>query len=357
MTTLQETALEGAGTARFDSVGMAERLRRRIEEIGGRGLAVTAALVVLSSIAFIVKDGPKIYWIRFLDALANGFIYGAVALALVLIYKATGIINFAQGSMAMFFTFIAWVLAREQGLPVWISIVLAMALSSVFAAVFERVFIRPFDPSNHLPITMITIALLSIIDGLAMLIWFADPKSFPSPFPADPKKDYVDVFGARIFYATMGIWVTVIVMTATLTLLLSKTKIGLAFRAVSSNLESSRLVGISVGRTLQFGWALAAAIGTLSGCLVLSDTKTYLDPSFMAKALVFAFAAATIGGLDSLVGAVVGGLLVGQLQTMVGGYITFIGSDLVLAVSLLVVIIVLLVRPNGLFGKVRVERV
>ena len=352
------TTLEQSRTGAADSgFGIGARMQQRIKEIGARGLAFTAGAVLLSSIYFIAADGIKLYWIRFLDALANGFIYGAVALALVLIYKATGIINFAQGSMAMFFTFVAWVLAREQGLPVWLSIVLAMTFSALFAAGFERIFIRPFDPANHLPITMVTIALLSIVEGLAMLIWFADPKAFPSPFPSDPKSDYADIFGARIFYSTIGIWLTVIAITISISLLLSKTKIGLAFRAVSSNLESSRLVGINVGRTLQFGWAIAAAIGTLAGCLVLSDSKTYLDPSFMAKILVFSFAAATIGGLDSLVGALVGGILVGQLQTMVGGYLTFIGSDLVLGFTLLVVIVVLLVRPNGLFGKVRVERV
>ncbi len=351
------TTLEQSRTGSIESsIGLVERTQQRIREIGARGLAFTAGAVAVSSIYFIAVSGLKLYWIRFLDALANGFIYGAVALALVLIYKATGIINFAQGSMAMFFSFVAWVLAREQGLPVWLAIVSAMVISAAFAAVFERIFIRPFDPSNHLPITMVTIALLSIVEGLAMLIWFADPKAFPSPFPSK-LTDYVQVFGARVFYSTIGIWITVTLMTVVISLLLSKTKIGLAFRSVSSNLESSRLVGINVGRTLQFGWALAASIGTLAGCLVLSDTKSLLDPSFMAKTLVFAFAAATIGGLDSLVGALVGGLLVGQLQTMVGGYVTFIGSDLVLGFTLLVVIMVLLVRPNGLFGKVRVERV
>jgi branched-chain amino acid transport system permease protein len=334
-----------------------DNLKSRLDEIGTRGLAVTAGLVLVLSIVFIAIDGLKLFWIRFLDALANGFIYGAVALALVLIYKATGVINFAQGSMAMFFSFVAWVFAREQGWPVWLSIMLAMVLSAVFAAGFERVFIRPFDPANHLPITMVTIALLSVLDGTAALIWAADPKGFPSPFPSNPKKHYFDIFGARLFHATLGIWLSVIAMTVFISLLLSRTKIGLAFRAVSSNIESSRLVGISVGRTLQFGWALAAATGTMAGCLVLSDTKSLLEPSFMAKILVFSFAAATIGGLDSLIGAVVGGILVGQLQTMVGGYVSFIGSDLVLAVTLSLVIGVLLVKPNGLFGKARVERV
>ena len=336
--------------------GVVSKARSRVEEIGTRGLIITGGLVVVLSVVFIAMDGPGLYWKRFLDGLANGFVYGAVALALVLIYKATGIINFAQGSLAMFFTFIAWVLSNEQKWPVWLAIVVAMVASAAAAAAIERVLIRPFDPSNHLPITIITIALLSIIDGLALYIWFADPKGFPSPFPST-KGDVVTIFGARVFYAQIGIWITVLVTTVLLTLLLNRTRVGLAFRAVSSNLESSRLVGVHVGRTLQFGWALAAAIGTLAGCLFLSSGTTQLQPAFMGQILVFSFAAATIGGLDSLVGALVGGILVGELQTMLGGYVKFIGSDLVLAVTLILIILVLLVRPNGLFGSKRVERV
>jgi branched-chain amino acid transport system permease protein len=331
-------------------------MRARADEIGTRGLVVTGSIVAVLSLVFILMDGPGLFWKRFLDGLGNGFVYGAVALALVLIFKATGIINFAQGSLAMFFTFIAWVLSNEQSWPVWLAIVTAMAASAASAAIIERVLIRPFDPANHLPITIITIALLSVIDGLALYVWFADPKGFASPFPST-KGDVVTVFGARVFYAQIGIWITVLVTTVLLSLLLNRTRVGLAFRAVSSNLESSRLVGVHVGRTLQFGWALAAAIGTLAGCLFLSSGTTQLQPLFMAQILVFAFASATIGGLDSLVGAVVGGLLVGQLQTMIGGYIKFIGSDLVLAVTLVLIILVLLVRPNGLFGSKRVERV
>lgn len=337
-------------------MGLRSRMQARAEEIGTRGLMITGGIVVVLSVLFILMDGPGLFWKRFLDGLANGFVYGAVALALVLIYKATGIINFAQGSLAMFFTFMAWVMSNEQGWPVWLSIIVAMLLSAATAAAVERVLIRPFDPANHLPITIITIALLSVIDGLALYIWFADPKGFASPFPST-QGDVVTIFGARVFYAQIGIWLTVIVTTVLLSLLLNKTRIGLAFRAVSSNLESSRLVGVHVGRTLQFGWALAAAIGTLAGCLFLSSGTTQLQPLFMTQIIVFAFAAATIGGLDSLVGAVIGGLLVGQLQTMIGGYIKFIGSDLVLAVTLVLIILVLLVRPNGLFGSKRVERV
>jgi branched-chain amino acid transport system permease protein len=331
-------------------------LRQRVSEAAGRSLAITGSLFVVLSVVFIAQSGAGLYWKRLLNGLWNGSIYAAVALALVLIFKATGVINFAQGNMAMFGTFVAYVLSREQKWPVWLSIVVAMALSAVGAAIIERVLIRPFDPGSHLPITIVTLALFNIVGGVAFFVWFADPKPFPSPFPAR-KDDYVTIFGARVFYVNVGILLSVVVTAIFLTLLLKRTKVGLAFRAVSSNLESSRLVGVHVGRTLQFGWALAAAIGTLAGCLVVSDPKNFIDPGFMSRVLVFAFAAATIGGLDSLVGAVVGGLLVGEIQTMVGGYVSFIGSELTLAATLVVIVIVLLVKPTGLFGSRKVERV
>ena len=334
---------------------MASRLR----DFGYRGLLYSGVVIAALSLwaIFFGGGGLSLWWRRLLEALANGFVYGVIALALVLIYKATGIINFAQGQMAMFGTFLAYVLSREQSWPVWLSIIVATAISAVFGAVFERVFIRPFDPANHLPIIMVTIALGLMIDGLAIIIWAVNPRTFPTPFPSVIKSDWVNIFGFKLYYTTLGIWVSVIVLTLIVSVLLTKTKIGLSFRAVSSNLESSRLVGINVGKTLQFGWALAAAIGTLAGCLLLSDGRTFLEPPFMAKALIFAFAAATIGGFDSLGGALVGGIAVGELQTMIGGYVRFIGTDLTLAFTLVVIIVVLLVRPNGLFGKVRVERV
>ena len=163
------------------------------------------------------------------------------------------------------------------------------------------------------------------------------------------------VGGARIRYASLGMWATILVTLVLLTQLLRRTRIGLAFRAVSSNLDSSRLVGIRIGRVVQLGWALSAAMGTLAGCLIAPNLL--LDPNFMSKVLIFSFAAATLGGLDSLGGAVVGGLIIGLVQTMSGGYFKVIGSEFALASALVVIIVILLVRPSGLFGSRRVERV
>jgi branched-chain amino acid transport system permease protein len=272
----------------------------------------------------------------------------------VLIYKATGLVNFAQGEMAMVGTFIAYVITVENGLPVVVAILVAMVVSAAGAALIERVLIRPFDPSNHLALTIVTLGLFLLLNAIAGVIWGFDPKTFPTPFPK--RNESFTLFGARIFYTNLGLWLTVAVAVVLIGWLLQKTKIGLAFRAVSSNLESSGLVGIHIGRTLQFGWALAAAVGTLAGCLV-AGAGTPLDPNFMGKVLIFSFAAATLGGLDSLGGAVLGGIIVAQLQTMLGGYVDVIGSELALVVAFGIIVVILLFRPNGLVGSRRVERV
>jgi branched-chain amino acid transport system permease protein len=317
-----------------------------------RNLGVVLAIVVAFSIWAIATDGFRLFFQRTVDALNNGFIYAAMALSLVLIYKATGVVNFAQGNMAMFGTFIAYVFIADHGMPVWLGIVLAMLVSAAGGAGIERLFIRPFDPSNHLAIVIVTLAWFLILGALATVIWGADPYSFDTPFPRNTYFDFLDV---RFFYANIYTWVTILVAMVVVMLLLKLTKIGLAFRSVSSNLESSRLVGIHIGRTIQFGWALAAAVGTLAGCLIAH--QTFLTPSFMGTVLIYSFAAATLGGLDSIPGAVVGGLLIGLAETMMGGYIDIIGSELALGGALLVIVVVLFVKPNGLFGSKRVERV
>jgi branched-chain amino acid transport system permease protein len=229
-----------------------------------------------------------------------------------------------------------------------------MALTALGAAVIERVLIRPFDPSNHLPLVIITLGLFLMINAMAGIIWGFDPRRFTGLFPEG------DVWThgiARLRWYTVGTVLTTLVMLILLTLLLNKTKVGLAFRAVSSNLESASLVGVKVGSTLQFGWALAAAVGTVAGVLFVSDPFRQLEPTFAQRVLIFASAAAVLGGLDSLWGALAGGLALGLVESMVVGYVEWIPSQMGLSTAVAVLLIVLLVRPNGLFGSKRVERV
>ncbi len=314
----------------------------------------------------IINGGARLFFQRLFDGLDNGAVYAIVAVALVLIFKATTLINFAQGELAMFGTFFAYVGAVTLGwqdfslgpipLGLMAAIFVAMALSAGVGASIERVLIRPFDPSDHLPVVLITLGLFLILNAIAGFIWNVNPRPFPSMFP--DRTNFVDVFGARLFYDVIGTWAVLGVMFVVLYFVLQRTKIGLAFRAVSSNTESSRLVGVRVGRVLMFGWALAAAFGTLGGSMVAP--KLFLKPDMMALLLIFSFAAATVGGLDSLPGAVIGGIIIGLIQSILVGYLgdndtAFI--NLSLAVAFIVILAVLWFKPSGLFGTERVERV
>jgi branched-chain amino acid transport system permease protein len=290
---------------------------------------------------------------RLFDALTNGSAYALIALALVMIYKATTLINFAQGEMAMFGAFIALVLATERGVPMWLAVVLAMLISALLGAGIERTLIRPFDPTDHLPLVIITLGLFLAINSLAGIIWRFDPRAFPRLFPSG---NALTIGDATLSWYTIGVIGTVLAAAGLLTLLLKKTKIGLAFRAVSSNLESSQLSGIRVGPTLQFGWAIAAAVGTLGAAVFVADPVRQLEPTVMVRVLIFAASAAALGGLDSLGGAIIGGILIGMVQSLLVPY-TPIPNELSLATAVLVLLLVLLFKPSGLFGTPPVERV
>jgi branched-chain amino acid transport system permease protein len=296
----------------------------------------------------------ELFIARLFDGFANGATYALIALALVIIYKATTLINFAQGEMAMFGAFIVLVLATERGMPMWVAVIVGMLISAAMGAIIERVLIRPFDPSDHLPLVIITLGLFLVFGALAGIIWRFDPRRFPRLFPSGNAL----TFGvATLTWYTVCVTITVGVVVGGLTLLLKKTKIGLAFRAVSSNLESAELSGIRVGPTLQFGWALAAAVGTLGASIYVANPVFQLEPSVMARVLIFSAAAAALGGLDSLGGAIIGGLIIGMVQSIVVQYVGFIPNELGLAAAVFVLMIILLFKPSGLFGTKPVERV
>lgn len=354
-TSTTSTASGAAGAAATAN----EAVRSGMDALVGVGrhrrwwLLVGVVLLVAFTVWAISDGGVDLFLQRVVDGLGNGFVYSAMALALVLIYKATGVVNFAQGEMAMMGAFVAYAIANAFDIPGGVAVAISMVLSAIVAAGIERVLIRPFDPSNHLAIVIVTLSLFLILNALAGVIWAFDPRAFPSLFPG--RNESFSLFGADVEWADLGTWITVLAAVLLVTLLLVKTKIGLAFRAVSSSLESSQLLGIHIGRTMQFGWALAAAIGTLAGSLVARTTL--LEPNFMGRVLIYSFAAATLGGLDSLGGAVVAGIIIGLVQTMGGQYVDAIGSELAPAVALAVIVIILVIKPSGLFGTRRIERV
>ncbi len=283
------------------------------------------------------------------DGLATGSLYGALALAVVLIYRSTGIVNFAQGEMAMFSTFIAWGLL-EAGLPLALALLGTLAFSFVAGMLIERVMIRPVEGGEPLVLVIVTLGLLILLNSGAGWIWGFGNRSFPSLFGSDS----IDVGGVRIDVESLGIVAVMLTVVGLVFLFTQRTKLGLAMRAVAMNPESSRLSGIPVGRTLMVGWGLAAAVGALAGALIAP--RLFLDVNFMGGVLIYSFAAATLGGFDSPIGAVVGGWIIGVAETLAGDYIGFIGSDLTILVPLAIIFGVLLVRPNGLFGSPEVVR-
>src|SRR3954451_1431506 len=253
------------------------------------------------------------------DGIADGSVYGAVALALVLIFRSTGIVNFAQGEMAMFSTFIAWGLL-QAGLGVGLAILAAVAISFLAGMLIERAVIRPVEGGEPLALVIVTLGLLILINSAAGWIWGFNNRSFPSLFGDSS----FDVGSVRIDVESVGIIGVMLGVVGVVWLIFNRTKMGLAMRAVSMNPDSSRLCGVPVGRTLMVGWGLAAAVGALAGALVAA--RLFLDVNFMASVLIYSFAAATLGGFDSPLGAVIGGWIIGVAETLAGYYIGFIGS-------------------------------
>jgi branched-chain amino acid transport system permease protein len=280
------------------------------------------------------------------SGLAAGAVYASLALALVMIYRATDLVNFAQGEMAMFSTYIAWTLVNA-GLPFWAAFALTLAVSFAGGMAIERIVIRPVENAPVLAAVVVTIGLLLIFNALAGWLFTYTLQEFPSPFPDRP------LFGALLTTRDLGVIGVTLVMLVLLFALFRFTTVGLAMRAAAQNPESARLVGIRVGRMLAIGWGLAAMIGATAGIMVAP--VLFLDPNMMGGVLLYAFTGALLGGITSPVGAVVGGLIVGVTENLVGTYL--IASQLKLTVALALIILVLVFRPNGLFGTAIVRRV
>jgi branched-chain amino acid transport system permease protein len=287
---------------------------------------------------------------QLLAGIQNGAVYASLAIALVLIFRTTGVLNFAQGEMALFSTYLVWKLTTS-GMPVWIAILLAMVISFVGGALIERIVLRPVEQAPPLVIVIVTIGMFLAINSLTQVAFGSGQKALPSAYPQHTWRPG----GVLISSNTLVLVAVLGVECLLLYLLLQRTKLGLAFRGVSSNPEASRLLGVPVGRILMIGWGFAAAVGALAGALVIPTTPG-LVPSSMQEVLVFAFAAAALGGFDSVLGAVVGGMIVGVADALTTGYVHALrGIGLVVPFGL--ILLVLLFRPAGLFGATRVERV
>jgi branched-chain amino acid transport system permease protein len=296
---------------------------------------------------------------RLFDALGNGAVYASLAVALTLVYRSSGMLNFALGESSMFATFLALVLVtpatpRLKGTtwardvlhtpwPIVPAIVAVVVVAMAFGAVVERVLIRRVEGRSTMAVVGATLGLGLLVNGAASQIFGAGFYAFKSPFPHKPA-DEVTIGGAKLRYETLVV----------LRVVLKRTRTGLAFRAVASNRMSAGLAGIRVGRSLALGWGMAGALGAIAGVLVAPSV--YVDTSMMSKMLVFAIAAATVGGLDSPGGAVIGGFFLALAETLLGGYVPAIGGDLSLVTAIAILLVVLAFRPQGLLGRRRVAR-
>jgi branched-chain amino acid transport system permease protein len=284
------------------------------------------------------------------SGLASGGIYGSLALAIVLIHRATGVLNFAQGEMATLSAFLCWTL-MDHGWAFWPAFAATIALSFGGGILIEQTVIRPIQGGPLLGIVILTIGLLIAINGLDTWIWGGAPKQFQGPFSTSP----ITVGGVAFSKQDIGVIVISLVSVVLIGLLFRHTKVGLGLRAAAANPAEARLSGVRVSAMLALGWGLAAALGAVSG--VLAAPSLFLEPNMMQTVLLYTFAAAVLGGMDSPIGAVVGGLVLGVLLNLVGTYVNWVGGELRLAVALSVILGVLLIRPAGLFGRAVVRRV
>jgi branched-chain amino acid transport system permease protein len=284
------------------------------------------------------------------DGLSTGSVYAAIALAIVLVHQATGLINFAQGGLAVLSAYAAWVLT-SHGVPLVLAIALSVLLSFVLGAVVERYLMRRFERGDPDTAVVVTIGLLTLVTGIAGWLWTYNNQQFPSLFPLDT----VSLLGVSISVRSIGTTAVIIVVMLLLQGLFVGTKLGLALRAVAINPQSAALSGLPVERLLMVGWGLAAALGAIAGALVAPQLT--LTPGMLDSALVYALAAVILGGLTSPVGVVVAAWLIGVLENLAAVYVRFIGFDLKVAVPFILIFVVLIVRPQGLFGRKTVVRV
>jgi branched-chain amino acid transport system permease protein len=284
-----------------------------------------------------------------LGGIATGMIYAAIALSLVLIWRGTRILNYSQGGMAMFTTYIAWLVIRDTG-SYWAGFAVALAAGLVLGSVLEYTVVRRVENKAPLNAVIVTIGLLILLEGLAGIIYGGQYRSFPAAFSIKGLK--AGSVGLGISPNDLFTAAAVLAAALILALVFRYTSIGLRLRATAFAPAVARLLGVRIGRVLTLGWALAGLFGALAGVLVTSST--FLYPNSMDSIFVLGFTAAVIGGLDSPVGAVVGGIVLGVVLSYAGGYL---GSNLVLVYGLAALVLVLMIRPTGLFSGAATRRV
>ncbi len=319
---------------------------------GGAGFPLVSLVLVACAAGLLVGSLRSATFAQLtVQGLALGAVYGILALALVLVYRATRVINFAQGELAMATTYIAYQLI-QWGLSYWEAFVATLAIALVLGTVLELTLIRPVLHRSGIAAVIVTVGLFVLIDGIVNWIWGGDFKSMPSPFGT---KIY-HVGGVSIARLYVGMFVVVVVSALLVWVLFRFTKLGLGMRAAALRPAEAALVGVRVDWMLAVGWGLAALLGAVAG-LMAEPSQFFLQPTLMQPILVYAFAAAVLGGLDSPAGALIGGLAIGVSLNLVVQYVPAISSELQEPFAFAVIIAVLLLKPSGLFGHQEVRRV
>jgi branched-chain amino acid transport system permease protein len=334
---------------------IAERIPRpTARRLRLRPAAPPPIVVLLVAVCIFLAVGSLVsneFAAQVVGGLATGAVFGSLALALVLIYRATGVINFAQGAMATFTTYVAFTL-MNHGMPYWGAFFLTLGIAFVGGMGVELVLIRPIERRGGvLPVVIVTIGILIALEGVISWIWSPQFQFFPSAFSTRAFRVGGVVISPQDL-GTLGISIGGVIL---LWLFFQFTKIGLAMRAAALRPAAARLVGVRVGWMLALGWGLAAVLGAVAGMMI---APTYqLSPTLMDVILIYAFASAVLGGIESPAGAVVGGLALGVLLNLLGRYVHFISPELRLPVALAVLLVVLVIKPSGLFGRAVVRKV
>ena len=314
---------------------------------------VPAALVGVVVFLVVGSVDSALFAQQTVSGLANGGIYASLAVALVLIYRATEVINFAQGALATFTTYVAWQLIA-WGLSYWPAFVATLAIAFAGGFAVELVAIRPVERrGNQLTVVIAAIGLLILVEGAIGWIWGNNIKFVPSPFPAH----FYHLGGATFSLQDIGTIGISLASVVVLWAFFQFTKVGLAMRAAAVRPQAARLVGVRVSWMLSLGWGLAAVLGAVAGLLAAPNPSYLLQPSMMDGVLIYAFAAAVVGGLESAFGAVIGALLIGVLLNLLSAYVSWVTPQLLLPVAFVIMLLVLLVKPSGLFGRTRVRKV
>jgi branched-chain amino acid transport system permease protein len=282
-----------------------------------------------------------------MSGIATGGIYASVALALVMIYQATHHVNFAQGEMATFSTYIALTLINF-GLPYWVAFIITVVFSFIMGVAIERILMRPMMNAPVLASVGVFIGMLLIFNAVSGWIFDYTIKTFPTPFPSSQP-----LLGGYASGLEIGSTAVTLIVLLLVWLFFRFTPLGLAMRAAAYNPVSARLVGVRVGWMLALGWGLAAAIGSIAGMMVAPIV--FLDPNMMAGILLYAFAGALLGGITNPLGAVLGGFAVGVIENIGGAYL--VGTELKLSLALVIIVCVLVIKPSGLLGRTVVSRV